>query len=241
MAMRLRREFIRIKTENIFGRLRFFGRLPMNRTAFAALGLILVAPLAASQAQTLPVSATPVVASAPTLRDPVALPGDNLPPPVSAALAPPRPPSIGLSTGQPAPRPVVTGPSLEVALEAAQAALARCRSDNLTVGTAVSDSTGVIMVGLQMVGANPGRVYNAVRKNIAAIEFGEPVSAVRDRLRAKDFATLARVKPNMTLSPGAVPLISNGKVIGAIGVSGATADQDEVCAAAGAAAVAGKL
>jgi glc operon protein GlcG len=41
--------------------------------------------------------------------------------------------------------------------------------------------------------------------------------------------------------PGAVPLIKGGRVLGAIGVSGATGQQDEACAAAGAAAVQGRL
>jgi len=35
--------------------------------------------------------------------------------------------------------------------------------------------------------------------------------------------------------------MANGKVVGAIGVSGATSDQDEECAQAGINAIAGKL
>lgn len=203
----------------------------MNRIKFALIGLTFGALQTAAMAQVVP---------PPAPRDPLALPGDNLPPPMSVVLAPPAPPA------PPAPRPPevrapILGPSLEVALAAAQAALGKCRADNLKVGVAVSDSLGVIVVGLQMEGANPGRIFFAGRKNLAAIEFGVPSSVVRDRLRANDFATLARVKPNMTLFAGSVPLIANGTVIGAIGVSGATAAQDEVCAAAGAAAVAGRF
>ena len=78
---------------------------------------------------------------------------------------------------------------------------------------------------------------NAARKNLVAIEFGTSNSAVRDKLRANDYATLARVKPNMTLLAGAIPLYIEGKLIGAIGVSGAPGgERDEVCAAAGATA-----
>jgi len=39
---------------------------------------------------------------------------------------------------------------------------------------------------------------------------------------------------------GAVPIIANGEVIGAIGVSGAASNQDAQCAMAGAAAAIGK-
>jgi uncharacterized protein GlcG (DUF336 family) len=200
----------------------------MNRMKLALLGLSCGALQSAAMAQ---------VAPPPAPRDPLALPGDNLPPAMSVVLTPPAPPA----PRPPEVRAPIPGPSLEVALAAAQAALGKCHADGLKVGVAVSDSQGVIVTGLQMDGANPGRIFFAGRKNLAAIEFGVPSSVVRDRLRANDFATLARVKPNMTLFAGSVPLIANGTVIGAIGVSGATAAQDEVCAAAGAAAVAGRL
>ena len=39
--------------------------------------------------------------------------------------------------------------------------------------------------------------------------------------------------PGVVGSPGGVPLMSGGKVIGAVGVSGVTGDQDEQCAKAG--------
>jgi uncharacterized protein GlcG (DUF336 family) len=48
---------------------------------------------------------------------------------------------------------------------------------------------------------------------------------------------LARVKPNMFVMGGAIPIMQGDTVIGAIGVSGAGGvpfgHQDEVCAAAG--------
>ena len=210
---------------------------------FNTVRLICAASMA-SMAVTLPAIGQPILAAgspppAASLpaRDPIALPGDVLPPTVGMSLAPPRPP------GQRPPevRPIVAGPSLEMAIEAAQAALARCQADNLVVGVAVSDSLGGVVVGLQMTGANPGRIFFAARKNLTAIEFALPTSGVREKLRAKDFDVLTRVKPNMVVFPGAVPLLdAGGKVIGAIGVSGATAEQDEVCAAAGAAVAKGK-
>jgi uncharacterized protein GlcG (DUF336 family) len=210
----------------------------MTRARLAKFSLAAVLAPLPSLAQ--PVASAPVAASLPAVsaRDPLSLPGDILPSGIAVVLAPPAPPS---AAPPPPPRPVVPGPSLTVALVAAQAALKRCETDGLKVGVAVSDSLGVVVVGLQMDGANPGRIFNAARKNLAAIEFGMPTSAVRERLRAGEFATLARVKPSMTLFPGAVPLIVDGKVIGAIGISGATAGQDEVCAAAGAAAIVGRL
>jgi uncharacterized protein GlcG (DUF336 family) len=43
--------------------------------------------------------------------------------------------------------------------------------------------------------------------------------------------------PGVVASPGGVPIFSNGKVVGGIGASGVTGDQDEQCAKAGIAAM----
>lgn len=43
--------------------------------------------------------------------------------------------------------------------------------------------------------------------------------------------------PGVVASPGGVPIFVGGKVIGAVGVSGVTGDQDEQCAKAGLAAM----
>ena len=191
--------------------------------------LALIAISTAAQSQT-PPSAPTLTPPSWTPRDPLALPGDNLPPPLAAVIAPPPP--INPNATRP---PPPASPELGIALKAAQAALAQCAADGYNVGVAVSNSVGGMIVGLQSENAFPGRVYNAARKNLVAIEFGTPNSAVRDKLRANDYATLARVKPNMTLLAGAIPLYSDGKLIGAIGVSGAPGgERDEVCAAAGA-------
>jgi uncharacterized protein GlcG (DUF336 family) len=39
--------------------------------------------------------------------------------------------------------------------------------------------------------------------------------------------------PGVVASPGGVPIFADGKVIGGVGVSGVTGDQDEQCAKAG--------
>lgn len=194
------------------------------------LAIAILASSAVAGAQSAP---TPPPGSPPSWvpRDPIALPGDNLPPALATVLGPPL--AINPNAVRPAPP---LAPPLDLAIKAAQAALAQCHTDGYEVGVAVSNTVGGMVVGLQAEAAFPGRVYNAVRKNLVVIEFGTPSSAVRDKLRAGDFATLARVKPNMTLLAGALPLFVNGKLVGAIAVSGAPrGDWDEVCAAAGAA------
>lgn len=140
-----------------------------------------------------------------------------------------------------APRTPVASPSLAFSIKAAKAAIARCQSEGFAIRVAVSNSVGGLVVAMQAEGAFPGRTYKAVRKNLVAIEFGTASSAVRAKLRSSDFATVVRTRPNMTLLGGAIPLMADGKMIGAIGVSGAPAGEiDEVCALAGAALLSAK-
>ncbi|MBC2666524.1 heme-binding protein [Novosphingobium flavum] len=197
----------------------------------------LAAMASAALAQTPP---PPMAPATVTPRDPLSIPGDNLPPPLANVVAPPPPPAAA-NAPRPAPPPQAPGPQMDVALAAIQAAIAKCAADGLKVGVAVTNQQGVIVAALRMDGASPNTVFNGLRKSLVALEFGVPSSEVQTRLRAGDFATLARIKPNMFAFAGAVPLVSKGQVIGAIGASGAMSRQDEACAAAGAAAVASRI
>ncbi len=89
-------------------------------------------------------------------------------------------------------------------------------------------------------GANPGRIYMAVRKTLTALAFRTPSSEAQAKIAA-DPAAAAMVKPNMATVPGAVPLLVGDQLLGAVGVSGATSQQDEKCAVAGAAKIKARL
>jgi uncharacterized protein GlcG (DUF336 family) len=71
---------------------------------------------------------------------------------------------------------------------------------------------------------------------LTALTFKMP-SSTASELVPKDKTLLSRVTPNMFVEGGAVPIVVNGEVIGAIGASGAggtvIGKQDELCAAAG--------
>ena len=208
-----------------------------NRIFFALIGLSISAPACFAQSQsTAPVNTPPP----PPPRNPILLPGDNAPAPLATFMAPPRPPAPAGAAMPPRP-PMPAAPSMAVALEAAQTALARCRADGLTVGVAVADAGGNLLIGLMMDGANPGRIFMASRKNATTVIFRIPSSQVQTRLRAGDTAAQAMIAPNMAPVSGSVPLFAGERLVGAIAVSGASGAQDEVCAAAGAAAVKAKL
>lgn len=159
---------------------------------------------------------------------PEMLPGDHGPLPLAMMLAPPHggppPPSSG----------PVAAPSPEAAIAAARTALASCEARHVLLGVAVTDARGNLVAALTAAHAGPGHVFVAARKATAAAAYREPTSDVQTRLRHQDPAALAMLKPYMAVSPGAVPIMVSGKLIGAIGASGGSGIDDETCAAAGA-------
>lgn len=199
--------------------------------------------IASAQAQTPPAGAA-APGAANTATDSNRLPGDNfsprMGPPPGGAGGPPG--GAQAPNGRPPQEPGSDAPSptLAVALEAAQAALDACKKDGYNVGVTVIDSSGQPRVALSADKATGGHVYTAVRKGLAALAFKAPTSDVAKQLAA-DSSKSSMVKPNMATMAGAVPLVAGGNVIGAIGVSGASSQQDEKCAVAGADKVKSKL
>jgi uncharacterized protein GlcG (DUF336 family) len=166
---------------------------------------------------------------------PVMLPGDAPPPTLSQMTQ-----SHG--SGAPhAPDPTPSPPAV-LGVDAAQTAIVTCTdtASGVRVAVAVIDSAGVLRVAVAADGALPGRVFEAARKALTAIEFKAPTSEAYAQL-AVDHSLKARIKPNMIVSPGALPLIVDGHLMGAIGVSGGTDAQNERCASAGAARILDKF
>lgn len=161
-----------------------------------------------------------------------ALPGDTRLPSLDFQLHKDLGPPAGtLAQSQ----PVLGAPGLplDLALEAAHAAIEACRGDGYRIGVAVTDPAGQLLVGLAADGAGPGRVYVAVRKDIAATAFKMPTLALRAKLLA-DPALRGQIKPNMSVFSGAVPLMVGDRVVGAIASSGSTGNEDDRCASIGA-------
>jgi uncharacterized protein GlcG (DUF336 family) len=146
-----------------------------------------------------------------------------------AASAASQPPSAR-------PRPAVPGPSMNIAIEGARAAIDACTALGATVAIAVVDSRGRPRA-LLMAPGSAGSVFVAMRKATATLAFGIPSSQIAARL-VKEPALLSRFTPVMFLSGGALPIRDHDRMIGAIASSGAhgagpIGAQDEVCARAG--------
>jgi uncharacterized protein GlcG (DUF336 family) len=149
---------------------------------------------------------------------------------VALALAP------AAVRAQPMPLPYGAPVTTDAARKAAAAALAEARKNGWTVFAAVVDTGGVLVYQERIDGTQNGSSEVSVEKARTAAAFKRPSKAFED--------VVAGGKVNYTRLPGAlpieggVPLVVDGRIVGAIGVLGATSAQDGQCAKAGADALA---
>lgn len=199
----------------------------------AKIGTIL---LCGTLALTCGVVATQALANNDQPAGPQSLPGDTLPPfgmlDNAGHLPPyPPPPPGGFHHGGPGTplESTVRGPSLELAIVAARAAVDSCTARGYQGAATVIDSAGQARAMLSADGSDGSHVFVAQRKALTALEFRMSSAQAREQV-PKDPALVARVKPNMFVQFGAFPILDGKEVIGAIGYSGG---DDEACAKAG--------
>ncbi len=125
--------------------------------------------------------------------------------------------------------------TLEDAKRIATAAEAEAMRNNWGVVIAVVDDGGHLLY-LQRNHTTPfGSVETAIAKAYAAIAFQRPTKASEDAVMAGRLIHLAL--PGVIPAEGGVPLIVNGTMVGALGISGVRSPQDGQIAAAGLAAL----
>ena len=119
-----------------------------------------------------------------------------------------------------------------------QGALDRAREMNIRISVAVCDAGGRLMAFNRMDNAIWASVYGCQGKAIASVAFGRASGELAERAGSPIVQGIAAAEGgHMIPSQGAVPLVRNGVVVGACGVGGGTAQQDEDCARAGVAKV----
>jgi uncharacterized protein GlcG (DUF336 family) len=126
------------------------------------------------------------------------------------------------------------GPAVTVdqAKKIAAKAVAECQSNKWNVAVAIVDTHGLLIYFERMEDTQTASSKIAIMKARAAATYRRPTRAFVEAIEKTGPATLSL--PGVIASPGGVPLFVNGKVIGAVGASGVTGDQDEQCAKAGA-------
>ena len=117
-----------------------------------------------------------------------------------------------------------------------QAALAKASEINVKVSIAVCDSGGGLIAFGRMDGASPVSAVVSQGKAAASAAFGRPSGTLQADSPVIQ-AVIAAMGGKMLPARGAVPVVKDGAVVGSIGGSGATAEQDEECAQAGLAAL----
>ena len=122
--------------------------------------------------------------------------------------------------------------TLEAAQRIAAAAEAEARRQNWAVAVAVVDDAGHLVVFHRMDGAKLVATDIAIRKARTAVFFQQPTKALEEEVSGGRTALLP-IDGFMPLE-GGVPLLVDGVMVGAVGVSGVTGSQDAQCAAAGA-------
>jgi glc operon protein GlcG len=126
--------------------------------------------------------------------------------------------------------------SLELAKRVASAAEARANANGWPVVIAIFDSTGHLTLLHRLDQSNLGAVELAQRKAQTSVRFRRATKVYED-LVAGGGTRLLSVAQDIIALEGGLPLLQNGTVIGAIGVSGVTSAEDGQVASAGAAVV----
>jgi len=121
--------------------------------------------------------------------------------------------------------------SVETARKVAAAAVAEGKKNNWSVAVAIVDTAGELVFFERIDNTQAGSITVAQEKARTSARFKRPTKAFEEALVGGRQAILGL--PGVTPLEGGIPLLIEGKIVGAIGVSGATSQQDGICAQAG--------
>jgi len=114
-------------------------------------------------------------------------------------------------------------------------AMAKAEDIGVNMNIAVCDAGGRLLAFQRMDGAIWAGAYGSQGKAVASAAFGRPSGDLTERANHPTLVGIAAAEGNhMYFGQGAVPILRDGNVVGAIGVGGGTAQEDEDCAQAGA-------
>lgn len=124
--------------------------------------------------------------------------------------------------------------NLDNAKKIATSAIAEARKNNWTMAVAITDIGGNLVYFEKMDGTQTGSVRVAIGKARSAVLFKRPTKALQDTVAAGgEGLRMLRLEGAVPIE-GGLPLLMDGKIVGSIGVSGGTSQQDGVAAKAGA-------
>ena len=127
--------------------------------------------------------------------------------------------------------------TISQAKKVADAALAPARANGWTVVIAIADPGGHLVYLEKMDQTQVGSVAIAQDKARSAAIFKRPTKTFQERLASGGAGLLVLGLAGAVPVEGGLPILLEGKLIGALGISGGSSAEDEACAAAGAAAL----
>ena len=132
--------------------------------------------------------------------------------------------------------PYGTPISLERAAAAIAATVAEAKKHDWKLNVAVVDSGGNLVAFQRMDGAQLASIQISEHKARASANFRRETKAFENGIQLNNYNYILTLD-GVIASRGGIPLVENGKLIGAIGCSGGTGSQDEVACKAGAATI----
>lgn len=145
------------------------------------------------------------------------------------------------TTPPPSGLPLPYGPpiSLAMAKSIMAAAEREANANHWPMAIAIVDSTAHLVLFQRADQTQLGSMDVCVAKAMTAVKFRRATKVFEDAMAAGGSGLRLSTMPGMAALEGGVPIVVNGHVIGAIGVSGMLSTQDAQVAAAGLTAVAG--
>lgn len=125
--------------------------------------------------------------------------------------------------------------TLAEAKKPAAAALAEAAKNKWNMAVAIVDPSGNLVYYEKMDNTQLASANVAIDKARAAAIYKRPTKMLQDAVASGGAGLRTLGLRGATPVSGGIPLVVDGKIIGAIGVSGDTSDNDTVCASAGAA------
>ena len=135
--------------------------------------------------------------------------------------------------------PMSYGPSItaETAKKLAAPALAEAKKNNWAMAVAIVDPSGDLVFFEKMDDTQAVSTVIAVDKARSAARFKRETKAFQDALAAGGVGLRILALNGAVPVEGGIPLVVGGKIVGAIGASGGTSEQDGIVARAGASAL----
>jgi len=114
----------------------------------------------------------------------------------------------------------------DVAKRVAAAGIAEAKKNAWTQAVAITDIAGDLVYFEKMDGTQGASIDIAIDKARASVRFKRPTKALQDALAAGGEGWRFLTLRGVVAAEGGIPIVIDGKIVGAVGVSGGTGAQD---------------